>query len=355
MYYERIKKIAQKMTELQIDQLLVTSEDSIFYLTGQHIHPGERLLTAVVDQAANLTLYTHQMFACTLEHGKVVYYRDEDDPVEKLAQTVSGTAVIGVDKTMCAKFLLRLMDLVNTKYVIGSAVVDDVRLLKDDDELEHMRQASLLNDQAMAKVYQLIATGDDSELELQRKIEDIFIELGAERNSFTPIICYGAAASEPHHLCDNRRLKNGAVIVDMGCVYRDYCSDMTRSFYRGEPTDDYKRAYQAVLDANLAAIAKVAPGVPLSEIDAAARSVIEKAGFGEYFIHRTGHGIGIDVHEFPDVSASSEAICQVGMVFSIEPGVYLPGQFGIRIEDLVTVTKDGCEVLNHYDKSLSQI
>lgn len=355
MYRERLNKIANKMKQRQIDQLLVTAEDSIYYLTGQHIHPGERLLVAAIDQHANLTLYTHQMFACTLEHGEVVYYRDEDAPVEKLASALVGATLIGVDKTMRAQFLLRLMDLVSAKYIIGSAAVDDVRLLKDTDELKRMRQASLLNDQAMAKVYQLIAKGNDSELEMQRKIEEIFIELGAEKNSFTPIICYGAAASEPHHLCDNQRLQGGAVIVDMGCVYRDYCSDMTRSFYRGEPTDDYKRAYQAVLDANLAAIDKVAPGVPLSDIDLAARSVIEQAGFGEYFIHRTGHGIGIDVHEFPDVSATSEAVCQVGMVFSIEPGIYIPGQFGIRIEDLVTVTADGCEVLNHYDKSLSQI
>ena len=142
-------------------------------------------------------------------------------------------------------------------------------------------------------------------------------------------------------------LKNGdSVILDVGLVLDDYCSDMTRTVFCGAPTDEQKRVYDLVLRANEAGRRAVRPGVPLKEIDRAARSVIEDAGYGAYFIHRTGHGIGLDVHEFPDVSASSEAVCAPGMVFSVEPGVYLPGRFGVRIEDLVAVTEDGGETLN---------
>ncbi len=140
------------------------------------------------------------------------------------------------------------------------------------------------------------------------------------------------------------------MILDVGLNLDHALSDMTRTVFFGSATDEQKAVYEIVREANAAGKAKVAPGVPLSEIDRAARSVIERAGYGEHFLHRTGHGLGLEVHEPPDVSAASPYVAQPGMVFSVEPGVYLPGKFGVRVEDLVLVTGDGCECLNELDR-----
>jgi Xaa-Pro dipeptidase len=192
-----------------------------------------------------------------------------------------------------------------------------------------------------------------TELEAAAKIEQFNKALGIETLSFTPIVCFGKNAAEPHHENDATILTEGmAIIIDMGGIADGYCSDMTRTFYKGEPSEHFKTVYDIVKTANERAISKVKPGVKLSEIDAAARSYITEMGYGPYFTHRTGHGIGADVHEFPDVSAVSEIICQPGMTFSIEPGIYLPDAFGIRIEDLVCVTETGCLILNKFSKNL---
>jgi Xaa-Pro dipeptidase len=167
--------------------------------------------------------------------------------------------------------------------------------------------------------------------------------------SFDPIVAFGDHAADPHAVSGDRTLRHGeGIVVDIGCVLNGYCSDMTRTFFLGESA--MKREYELVLNANRAAIAAVKPGVLLSEIDHAARHVITTGGYGEAFVHRTGHGIGSSVHEPYPVSASSTVHCVAGMIFSIEPGIYVEGHGGIRIEDLVVVTENGCEILNAYPK-----
>ena len=212
-----------------------------------------------------------------------------------------------------------------------------------------MIRASLVNDAVMAEVAGMIAVGK-SEKQLQSEIDALFAKV-SQGNSFDTIVAYGDHAADPHGVPGDRVLKRGEnVVVDMGCIVDGYCSDMTRTFFVGENTE--KEIYDTVLRANLAGIAAVRPGIPFKEIDLAARKVIEDAGYGPYFIHRLGHGIGMEVHEPFDVSATDEVIVEEGMCFSIEPGIYLPGEFGVRVEDLVLVTEDGCEVLNHASKEL---
>ncbi|HBG67376.1 MAG TPA: peptidase M24 family protein, partial [Kandleria vitulina] len=159
--------------------------------------------------------------------------------------------------------------------------------------------------------------------------------------------------ADPHHVGDDSRLKEGdSIIVDMGCIYNGYCSDMTRTFFYKSVSEKQKDVYNLVLKAQLAAEAAIKPGLKLSDIDKVARDIISEAGYGEEFNHRLGHFIGRLTHEAGDVSSANDAIIKPGMIFSIEPGVYLPGEFGVRIEDLVLVTEDGCKVLNHYPKEL---
>ena len=211
-----------------------------------------------------------------------------------------------------------------------------------------MRQASLNNDKVMARVRELIQVGK-SEKQLEQEINAAFRELADSDPSFDTIVAFAENCADPHAVPSDKVLEEGmSVIVDMGCQFEGYCSDMTRTYFVGQNT--MEEVYETVRRANLAGIAAVKPGVRFCDIDRACRQVIEEAGYGSYFIHRTGHGIGLSVHEPFDVSAVDEIVVEEGMCFSIEPGIYLPGVGGVRIEDLVLVTSDGCEVLNHDPK-----
>ena len=262
-----------------------------------------------------------------------------------LAQLLEGH--VAVDKSFPARFLLRLQEIKPQLKLTLGTVIDEVKAVKTPQEQQKMIRASLVNDAVMAEVAGMIAVGK-SEKQLQSEIDALFAKV-SQGNSFDTIVAYGDHAADPHGVPGDRVRKRGENVVgDMGCIVDGYCSDMTRTFFVGENTE--KEIYDTVLRANLAGIAAVRPGIPFKEIDLAARKVIEDAGYGPYFIHRLGHGIGMEVHEPFDVSATNEVIVEEGMCFSIEPGIYIPGRVGIRIEDLVCVTKDGCRVLNAYPK-----
>lgn len=215
-----------------------------------------------------------------------------------------------------------------------------------------MRASSKVNDDCMAEFEALIRPGI-TEKEMAEAIRGIYAAHGCSGVSFPPICGFGAHAADPHHDNDDTPLEAGqCVLIDVGGVYQDYCSDMTRTFFTGEPSEEERKVYELVRQAQAAAEALVKPGVRLCDIDAAARDLITEAGYGPYFNHRLGHFIGLEDHEAGDVSAVNENVVTPGMCFSIEPGIYLPGKFGVRIEDLVLVTEDGCEVLNHYPHEL---
>jgi Xaa-Pro dipeptidase len=179
---------------------------------------------------------------------------------------------------------------------------------------------------------------------------------GLSGPSFDTIIGSGPNSALPHYTAGDKVLNPGdSIVIDFGGMYQGYCSDMTRTVMLGKATSEYKEVYEAVKGGQLRALEAVKPGMKASDIDAAARNYITEKGYGDYFIHRTGHGIGMEVHEEPYINNISDTVLQPGMVFSIEPGVYLPGKFGVRIEDLVMVTETGVEVLNKFSKELIEI
>lgn len=341
---EPISRLAEQLRQQHLDTALICDPKAIRYFTGTDFAPGERLLALLVSSDGSCRLVINRLF---LYHGPlpVTWYSDAQDGVALLAEGLSGT--LSVDKSFPARFLLRLQALrPDLKLTLGT-VIDQVKAIKTPEEQEKMARASQVNDEVMAQVAGLIQVGK-SEATLRDEIDAIFRTV-SQGNSFSTIVAYGDHAADPHGVPGQRVLQPGeAVVVDMGCIVDGYCSDMTRTFFVGENRE--KALYELVRQANLAGIAAVKPGIPFSQIDLAARRVIEEAGYGEYFTHRLGHGIGLEVHEPFDVSATNEAIVQEGMCFSIEPGIYLPGRVGIRIEDLVCVTRDGCRVLNHYPK-----
>ena len=352
MNKSRLNRVIGGMKKHGLPCILVSDIESIFYLTGRWIQPGERMVALTVDANGGVCLFANRLFAQSPEEGlPLVEYDDTEDCVAVLSGHLpEDLAVIGIDKRWPSHFLIRLMEKrPGLQVKIGSAPVDEARMLKDDDEIAAMRASSRLNDQVLAALMKTVKEGD-TEAGLGRRYVDIARSMGAAGYSFAPLICFGPHCAEPHHDSDETPLKKGdAIIFDVGLDLNKAMSDMTRTVFFGEPTEEMKRVYELVRLANLAAKAAVKPGVPLRDIDRAARSVIEGAGYGAYFTHRTGHNIGIGVHEPPDVSATSEAVARPGMIFSIEPGIYLPGKFGVRIEDLVVVTEDGCEVLNRLE------
>lgn len=326
--------------------ILITDEHMIKYCIGQSFHVAERFLGLLVTKSS-ITLFLNDLFPCHVPLD-LVRFNDVEDPIKKLALYIEADSTLYVDRQMKAGFLLRLMKERPLVDIQVDTLADHIRSIKDSSEQDAMRLASKLNDAVMALVPSFLKEGV-TELEVANHIQKAFLDLGADTYSFPAIVAFGDHGADPHAIPGERTLKKGdTIIIDMGCVKNGYCSDMTRTFTLGPST--LKDVYDCVHKANRSAIAKVKPGVRFQEIDEAARAVIREAGYGEYFIHRTGHGIGQDVHEPYDVSATNERVVEAGMCFSIEPGIYLEGVGGVRIEDLVLVTQKGCEVLNAYPK-----
>jgi len=351
MKTERINRVIARMQEEHLTQIIVTDPNSVFYLTGMMIHPGERMLALLVKDSGDVTLFANRLFALTdISTVPLVEYDDIEDSVAILAACLN-PGLIGIDKFWPSQFTIRLMSArKDITPVLGSRPVDLCRMCKDAEEIEYMIKASQINDQLTDKTIRAIQPGMTEE-----QVAGIYAgfakEMGITGSSFEALICFGANCAEPHHGTDNTVLKSGdSIILDVGVPYQRYCSDMTRTVFFQSATDEQKRVYEICEKANSAGRAAVRPGVLMKDIDRAARKVIEDAGYGKYFIHRTGHNIGLDVHELPDVSSTSEFVAQPGMCFSVEPGIYLPGQFGVRVEDLVCVTEDGCLTLNQLTK-----
>ena len=350
MNIERINRVIENMRACGLKQIIVCAPASVYYLSGAWCEPFERMLALLVKDDGTLKLYGNRLFALRgVTDIPLVEYEDTDDCVAVLAPDVWPGA-IGIDKTWPSHFLIRLMEMrPDVTPVLGSQPIDDARMIKDEQELELMRISSRMNVEVCTRIGEALHEGV-TEKEIQALYNQIALELGSEGPSFTPLICFGPNGAEPHHDSDGTRLKRGdTVIMDVGLLWKHYCSDMTRTVHFGPATDEQKRVHEIVTAANRAGIAACRPGVPMKDIDRAARKVIEDAGYGEYFTHRTGHGIGLDEHEFPDCSAVSGIVARPGMIFSVEPGIYLPGKFGVRVEDLVAITEDGCEVLTWVD------
>lgn len=350
---ERLERVVKNMEKEHIPCLLVTSPASVAYLTGQWIAPGERMLALMVKANGEARLFGNRLFALSGDDSlPLTEYDDTDDCIACLAEALPG-GVVGIDKFWPSQFTLRLMAArPDIRPVVGSRPVDEARLIKDAAFIDLMRASSRANDECLRRLIPTLRAGD-TEKQVCRRYADFAEELGALGPSFDPLVCFGANCAEPHHGSDNTPLQeNQTVILDLGLNLDGAMSDMTRTVVLGKATDEMKRVYDLVKKANEAGRRAVRPGVPMCEIDRAARRVIEEGGYGPYFIHRTGHGIGLEVHEIPDVSATNQTVAQPGMIFSIEPGIYLPGRFGVRIEDLMLVTEDGGECLNALPRDL---
>ena len=351
----RVKKVLSKMVEKNIPQIIVTSPESIFYLTGKMIRPGERLIALYLNSEGNHKLIVNKLFPIHENLGvDIVWYDDIENPIDKLSNIIKKGEVLGVDKNWPAQFLMDLMDRNIVKaFVNSSPILDTLRMIKDEEEIQIMKESSKINDEVMLKLWNNLKPGY-SEKYYSNLLSEIYEECGASGFSFSPIIATSPNGADPHHGTGKDKIKLGdSVVLDIGGKYKNYCSDMTRTVFIGkEPSKEHADIYNIVKNANEKAISIIKEGVRFSDIDKAARDLITEAGYGEYFTHRTGHSIGIEVHDFGNVSSVNDDEVKAGMIFSVEPGIYLKDNIGVRIEDLVLVTKDGCEVLNSVTKEI---
>ena len=344
----RANRILAALKEQGVDQMLITDPMSICYLTGISMAPIERFYALLLKADGHHYYFLNHLFNVPGDVGvEKVWYSDTDPVPEIVAARLDKNAVLGVDKDLKARFLLPLMEMkAAAGFVNGSLAVDITRGVKDTEEQKKMRISSAINDKAMAKFKGLIHEGV-SEKEVADQMLQIYLDLGADGYSFEPLVAFGANAADPHH--------GDCVLFDVGCIKDGYCSDMTRTFYFKTVSDAHREVYETTKASNETAISKIRPGVPLYQLDAAARDLISAKGWGPNFNHRLGHFIGLSEHEFGDVSSANTWEAKPGMIFSIEPGIYLTGDTGVRVEDLVLVTEDGVEVLNHYPKELQII
>lgn len=353
----RLSHVLKNLQQQGLSQMLITDPISIFYLTGILLLPHERFYALYISLSGKHKIFINKLEVVPSDLGvEQIRFSDTDPYLDMVVKAVDNNESLGIDKNMAARFLLALMERnLAPSYVNSSLCVDMARAVKDDIEIDLMRKSSAINDKAMAEFKQLIKPGV-TELSVANQLRQIYLDLGADDFSFTPIVSFGANSAIPHHHPDHSQLKEGdCVLFDVGCIYNGYCADMTRTFFYKEVSDFQREIYDLVNKANANAQLLVAPNIELKNIDNAAREVIATAGYGEYFTHRLGHFIGLEVHDFGDVSANATSLTQAGNIFSIEPGIYLENKFGVRIEDLVLVTSNGVECLNNYPKDLQII
>ena len=348
MKQNRVDRIMAALKEMGLHQMLIVDPMSIYYLTGVYVSPFERFYGLYLREDGHHAFFLNRLFTVPQEVGiEKVWYSDTDPVPEIVVAHLDKNAVLGVDKDLKARFLLPLMEMkAAAGFVNGSLAVDITRGVKDTEEQEKMRISSAINDKAMAKFKGLIHEGV-SEKEVADQMLQIYLDLGADGYSFEPLVAFGANAADPHHSPDDTVVKPGdCVLFDVGCIKDGYCSDMTRTFYFKTVSDAHREVYETTKAANETAISKIRPGVPLYQLDAAARDLISAKGWGPNFNHRLGHFIGLSEHEFGDVSSANTWEAKPGMIFSIEPGIYLTGDTGVRVEDLVLVTEDGVEIIS---------
>lgn len=357
MHIERANRILRSLDGLGARQMLITDPMSIYYLTDVYVQPFERFFGLLLRVDGNHVLFLNKLFFVPQDVGiEKVWYSDTDPVTDIVAKYLDHSSPLAVDKDLTARHLLPLMEKkAAASFINGSPAVDYTRGIKDAEEQKKMIAASEINDAAMAQFKTLIHDGV-TEAEAAGKMLEIYRNLGAEGFSFSPLVAFGANAADPHHEPDDTVVKPGdCVLFDVGCIKDGYCSDMTRTFYFKEVSEHCREIYHIVRRANEAAEALIRPGVRLCDIDTAARDLITKEGYGPQFNHRLGHFIGLKEHEYGDVSSGFDWPVQPGMIFSIEPGIYLAGDTGVRIEDLVLVTEDGVKILNRYPHELEII
>ena len=356
----RLRGVAARVRDLGLDAVLVTPGPDLRYLVGYDAVPLERLTCLVVpaDGEPSMVVPALERLAAEASPAGALdlslhTWGETDDPYALVAGLLADASVVGLDNHMWAEKVLRLRDAMPaTRQALASDAISGLRMRKDPVEVEALLRAGAAIDRVHARMPEFLHAGR-TEREVGALIADAILAEGHVRVDFV-IVASGPNGASPHHEVSDRVIEQGdAVVVDIGGTMPDgYCSDCTRTYAVGTVPDGFAERYAVLQRAQQAAVDWARPGVSCASIDAAARTVLAEAGLGDLFIHRTGHGIGLETHEDPYIVTGNELPVEPGMAFSIEPGFYLEGRYGARIEDIVIASEDGVQVANRNTRDL---
>ncbi len=358
VYAQRIRAAAAGAARAGLAGLVITPGYDLRYLVGSRAQTFERLTALVLpaDGSAPTVVVPRLELAALRESAvaelgaTVADWVDGQNPYELVARALRGAGTdpvrIAVTDSMTALHLLPLAEVLGAVPVLATDVLRQLRMIKDVSEVDALRKAGAAIDRVHARVPEFLKPGR-TEAEVAADIAEAIVAEGHSEVAFI-IVGSGPNGADPHHECSDRELQAGdIVVVDIGGPYAPgYNSDSTRTYSLGEPDVEVARRYAVLQRAQAEAVAAVRPGISAESVDAAARDVLAAEGLAEWFVHRTGHGIGLSVHEEPYIVAGNDITLEPGMAFSVEPGIYFPGNWGARIEDIVIVTEDGVESVN---------
>ncbi|RPI01780.1 MAG: aminopeptidase P family protein [Ignavibacteriae bacterium] len=353
MIHQRLKAVRVAMTSLRLQSMLVTELPHVRYLTGFSGSCGLCLLTPTDQFFITDRRYKSQA-PQEVRGFKIIIAKQTLFPLLAEKKLVPANSRMGFESQhVSVADMLTLKRLLPLRRFIPAAnILEEVTAVKDEKEIELIRIAAGISDRVFQRLLKLVRPGV-RECDLAAEISYLHRMYGAEGDAFDPIVASGERGALPHAHASEKKIRKGEMVVlDFGCCYRGYNSDITRTLAVGRPTSEMKKVYGIVLEAQRKAIEGIQSGVAARSIDAIARNHIRRSGYGRYFIHSLGHGLGIHVHDPLRLSALSKAVLEPGNVTTIEPGIYIPGRGGVRIEDDVVVRKSGCEILNTSSKEL---
>ena len=356
-------RVREGLESRSIGAALITPGPDLAYLTGYEAVPLERLTCLVLQPHFEPILVVPLLEEAAARvspfgaHGlPIITWSEVDDPFSIVASHLNGPSVVAVDDHMWASKVLSFRSVLRgVDQVLAGTVISPLRMRKSDYEIDCLREAAAAIDRVHALVPAMLRIGR-TEREVGQEIARAIISEGHIRVDFT-IVASGPNGASPHHEVSDRVLTAGdPIVVDIGgTMPSGYRSDCTRTYVLGSASPEYREHYDALLEAQIAGVKSVRPGVPCEEIDRVPRALLDAHGIGKYFIHRTGHGIGLETHEDPYMVEGNDMVLEAGMAFSVEPGFYIPNQFGARIEDIVVCGTDGPIVLNHQPRELIQV
>jgi Xaa-Pro aminopeptidase len=361
VYIDRLYRVRKSMADHGIDTLLLSVGHDLPYLTGYEAMPLERLTMLVVPRDGDATLLIPRLEAPRVVEQPGVFellpWGETEDPTATVAKLAAGSHTVAVGDQMWARFLVELLpQLPGATYRRAVEVVGPLRMIKDEAEIDALAAAGAAVDRIAAELQAgRIPLVGRTEAEVSADLSARILAEGHQKVNFA-IVAAAENAASPHHHAGGRVIaENEIVLCDFGGTMNGYCSDITRCVFTGDVTSAdpaLAEAYAVLLTAQQTAVASAVLGVPCEDVDRAARSIIADAGFGEYFVHRTGHGIGMEEHEDPYIVEGNQRPLAEGHAFSIEPGIYVPGKWGMRLEDIVIATADGPLAVNRVEHEL---